>query len=603
MSLIVNTNVAALNVQRNLGRTNSKLAKSLERLSSGLRINSASDDAAGLAIASKMGSQVRGLNQAVRNANNAITLTQTAEGGLNTITNILHRLRELSVQSTSDDNTSADRTNLVNEADNLVAELTRMANVAEYNTMPLLDGSFSNKYFQVGANYSQKVTFTISDSRGKSIGGRAQFSADIADGTKLALNANFGSSEVKINGYGVAATTSSDDQYSVLEVMSGTVTDMVAAESGAFSMIINDQAFAFTLTSGITAESVVDVMVSAVNGLGITNVSAFTIGDTWGIRATNGTDLELGVTSTTALSAVGMEGMSVMFNVEAATSANDYANYNGQSSAIAKAVAINAIKGSSGVQATAQANTVTGSGAVATGSISSGDVYINGVNLGAVSVENNDSTGALVSAINGITSSTGVSASTNTDNKLILTAADGRNITVTTKNDTIRGYLNLNSSAFANSTAVFRSTVQMNDDAEIALTGTLADLYDMTDDFTKTTATSNTISVDTTSYNVAALSINTQANAEAAILTIDAALDDITGIRAEIGAVQNRLEFTVSNLEISSENMSAAQSRIMDADFATETATFTKNQIMVQAATAILAQANTMPQLALQLLG
>ena len=603
MSLIVNTNVAALNVQRNLGRTNSKLAKSLERLSSGLRINSASDDAAGLAIASKMGSQVRGLNQAVRNANNAITLTQTAEGGLNTITNILHRLRELSVQSTSDDNTSADRTNLVNEADNLVAELTRMANVAEYNTMPLLDGSFSNKYFQVGANYSQKVTFTISDSRGKSIGGRAQFSADIADGTKLALNANFGSSEVKINGYGVAATTSSDDQYSVLEVMSGTVTDMVAAESGAFSMIINDQAFAFTLTSGITAESVVDVMVSAVNGLGITNVSAFTIGDTWGIRATNGTDLELGVTSTTALSAVCMEGMSVMFNVEAATSANDYANYNGQSSAIAKAVAINAIKGSSGVQATAQANTVTGSGAVATGSISSGDVYINGVNLGAVSVENNDSTGALVSAINGITSSTGVSASTNTDNKLILTAADGRNITVTTKNDTIRGYLNLNSSAFANSTAVFRSTVQMNDDAEIALTGTLADLYDMTDDFTKTTATSNTISVDTTSYNVAALSINTQANAEAAILTIDAALDDITGIRAEIGAVQNRLEFTVSNLEISSENMSAAQSRIMDADFATETATFTKNQIMVQAATAILAQANTMPQLALQLLG
>ena len=184
-----------------------------------------------------------------------------------------------------------------------------------------------------------------------------------------------------------------------------------------------------------------------------------------------------------------------------------------------------------------------------------------------------------------------------------MTAADGRNITVTTKNDTIRGYLNLNSSAFANSTAVFRSTIQMNDDAEIALSGTLADLYDMTDDFTKTTATSNTISVDTTSYNVAALSINTQANAEAAILTIDAALDDITGIRAEIGAVQNRLEFTVSNLEISSENMSAAQSRIMDADFATETATFTKNQIMVQAATAILAQANTMPQLALQLLG
>ncbi len=151
MSLIINSNLAAQNAQRNLGVSNSKLGKSLQRLSSGLRINTAADDAAGLAIASKMGSQVRGINQAVRNANNAITLTQTAEGGLNTMTNILHRLRELAVQSTSDDNTQSDRANLVNEADNLVSELTRMANVSEYNTSPLLDGSFTSDIMMIVA--------------------------------------------------------------------------------------------------------------------------------------------------------------------------------------------------------------------------------------------------------------------------------------------------------------------------------------------------------------------------------------------------------------------------------------------------------------------
>lgn len=602
MSLVVNTNIAAINSQRHLGKVNSKLAKSLERLSSGLRINKASDDAAGLAIAAKLGSQVKGLNQAIRNANNAITLVQTAEGGLNTITNILHRLRELAVQSSSDDNTSSDRANLATEADSLVAELTRQANVAEYNTSPLLNGSFSDKYFQVGANYSQNITFTIGDARAKSIGGRAQYSADIANGTINALNANFGASEVKVNGYGVAATSSADDQYSVLEIMSNSVANVAAGNSGVHSMIINDQAIAYTLSNGDTAASVVDIIVSAINGASITNVSAFTIGSTWGIRATNGVDLELAVQSAMALSAVGMNSMASIFGSTAATSAADQITYNGQSSAVAKAVAINAVKASSGVTATAQANTVTGSGAVAAGTISSGDVYINGVNIGAVTVTASDNTGALVSAINSVSSSTGVTAETDTEGKLVLTASDGRNISVTTKDSSVWGYLNLETDSRINNTSVYRSTVQLNDDEEIALSGTLADLYDGSNDYTKTTDTSNTIAVDETTYNISSLSISTQSSAQAAILTIDAALDDVNGLRADIGAIQNRLEFTVANLEIASENMSASESRIVDADFAAETATFTKNQIMVQAATAILAQANTLPQLALQLL-
>jgi flagellin len=297
MALTVNTNMASINAQRHLGGTQSKLAKSLERLSSGLRINSASDDAAGIAIASKLGSQVRGLNQAVRNANNAITLTQTAEGGLNTVTNILHRLRELAVQSASDDNTQSDRANLVNEADNLVSELTRMVNTTEYNTQTLLDGSYTGKYFQVGANYSQKVTFTIGDARGKSIGGRAQYDANIADGILNAENGNFGASEMKINGYGVKGTNSSDDQYSVMEISSAALGANVAAgdTSAAFSFMINNTIVSVAAFSTDTAASVVDLVVSAINAASITNVSAVAIGSTWMLRATNGTDIELAV--------------------------------------------------------------------------------------------------------------------------------------------------------------------------------------------------------------------------------------------------------------------------------------------------------------------
>jgi flagellin len=306
------------------------------------------------------------------------------------------------------------------------------------------------------------------------------------------------------------------------------------------------------------------------------------------------------------MSAFGLVGMSAII-ASVATSGGDVLSANGQSSAIAKAVAINAITSSSGVTATAMANTVTGGGAVATGTISSGDIYINGTNIGAVSVENNDSTGALISAINDITTSTGVTAETNADNKLVLTAADGRNVTITGADSAAIGYLNLLAGDFVNNTSVYRSTVQLNDDEEIQLTGTLADLYDAgtsaANNLVKTTDTTQSIATSSASYNIASISIATQVSAEAAILTVDAALDDVSSIRAQIGAVQNRLEFTVSNLGIAAENMSAAKSRIMDADFAQETAIFTRNQIMVQAATAILAQANTMPQLALQLLG
>jgi len=613
MPLIVNTNVAALNSQRNLGINNSKLSKSLERLSSGLRINRAADDAAGLAIATKFAAQVRGLNQAVRNSNNTIALLQTAEGGINTITNILQRLRELSVQASSDDNTSTDRSNLASEANQLVTELTRVANTSEYNTMGLLDGSFSDKYFQIGANYGQNLTFTISDTRSAAIGARARFDADIADGGIAAVNANFTTGEFRINDANVGATASSDDQYSVLEITSGTLSTIVGTSTVDMKMLINTNSVNFTLSGGMGTLSVGLIITSAVNAQAITNVTAFTLGSAWGLRVANGADFELAVstgagstitTRASVLGALELGGVSVMFGSLAVSTA-DITSYNGQSSAIAKAVAINAVSNDSGnVSATVRSNTAVATAAVQADAIAAGDVYINGIDLGDVTVLLNDSDGALVTAINAISTSTGVTASVaSATGRLTLTATDGRNITLTAESSIVTGNtFGLGATAHANNTYIYRSTLRLNDTEAITLAGTLTDLYELSTDSTVgTTDTSKTVTVDT-SLNVANLSISTRLAAEEAILTLDSALDTVNSIRADIGAIQNRVEFTVANLEIASENMSASESRIRDADFAMEVSIFTRNQILVQAGTAMLAQANTQPQIALQLL-
>lgn len=619
MALIVNTNIAALNSQRNLGINHSRLGRSIERLSSGLRINKAADDPAGIAIAAKFATQVRGLNQAVRNVNNAIALAQTAEGGINTVTDILHRLRELAVQSSSDDNTPADRQNLASEADQLVAELTRTVNTTEYNTMPLLDGGFVSKYFQIGSNYGQNISFTINDSRGRALGGRAEYSADIADGVANAVNANFGAGEFKINTYGVATTNASDDQYSVLDMSSAQLGNLLSTNvSNAVNLkfTINGTAVSVDLvaSTAIGGSAIAASIVAAITDAGITNVTARLVnGSGWVLEATEGANLALLFSATTTATvsggfsiggtAVGMNALSTMFGGAATVT-----NYNGESSAIAKAVAINSVKSNSGVQATAKANVVTGSAAVGAGTISSGDIYINGVNIGAVTVLASDSTGALVTAINNQSSSTGVTATTDSDSQLVLTAADGRNISVTVNESTdATTIMGLSSTYFTSTSAVFRSTVQLNDDESFDLTGTLSDLYDggatAALNMTKTTDSSKSQAADVSTYNMAGISIDTQDGAQAAILTIDAAMDDVNAIRGDLGAMQNRLQFAVANLEVASENMSASESRIRDADFAFEVSQFTRNQILVQAGTAMLAQANTIPQIALQLLG
>lgn len=188
MALTVNTNVAALNAQRNLAKSQGDLATAMERLSSGLRINSAKDDAAGLAISDRMTAQIRGLNQAARNANDGISLAQTAEGALQESTNILQRIRELAVQAANDTNSASDRASLQAEVDQLLAEMDRIATSTQFNGTTLLDGTMTGATFQVGANSGQTITFAIGDARPATLGLAGLSVASAADaGTTIGL--------------------------------------------------------------------------------------------------------------------------------------------------------------------------------------------------------------------------------------------------------------------------------------------------------------------------------------------------------------------------------------------------------------------------------
>lgn len=605
MPLIVNTNIASLNTQRQLTIANNAINKSLERLSSGLRINRASDDAAGLAIATRLQAQVRGLQQASRNANNAISLVQTAEGALNSVTNILQRLRELAVQAASDDNTDQDRVALNNEATQLRDELTRLAQTVEFNGTTLLDGSFSGKKFQIGANADQTLTFEIADVRATAIGQFATLAANVGDGITSPTSdgvGNLSSGEFSINGTDVLATSDSDDQVSVLQ-LGGQNLDSAVVSGGTIynsnitsaSLFVNGTTIDLSGLAGSSIASLVLDIASLVNSASITNVTARVIENSNLIfEAVAGTNLVLGASNTGAsvfslaadlASALGIG--SGFVGSTGTTSA--ITTYNGQSSSLAKAAAINGIKSTTGVSATVETNSVTFTLSVASGTISSGDFFINGTNIGAVDVSTNDSNGALAAAINAQSSTTGVKA-TVSSGKLTLTASDGRNITLGATSTAQAALGNSGDVTFTGKVGIIRGSIILTSTSNFTIAGTTADIGGI--------ATTTFVA----SGNLSTLAITTRSAANTAITQLDSALDAINTSRSSIGAVQSRLNTAITFLDNAAENQAASESRIRDADFALETAQFTRAQILVQAATAILAQANAQPQIALQLL-
>ena len=381
MPQTINTNIVSLNAQRNLSASATSLATSMQRLSSGLRVNSAKDDAAGLAIAERMNTQVRGLNVAARNANDGISLAQTAEGALGKVGDMLQRMRELSVQSANATNSQTDRDALQAEVTQLKDEIDRVATTTKFNGTSLLDGSFTAQRFQVGANSGETI------------------SLDAIANTRLTAL--------------------------------GTLTTVAASSTGS--------------------------------------------------------------------------------------------------------------------------NTVTSAGAIL-----AGGMRVNGTDIGAVAAGADVTTTAanIVAAVNAKTSTTGVTASNVAG---AISYASAASITVTM------------------SAAATTSTGQ----ASVAATA---------------------VTPATTESGIANLSVSTAAKASFAMDAIDTALTAVNTARGTLGAVQSRFENAIATIMVSSENLSAARGRIMDADFAMETANLSRAQILQQAGTAMVAQANQLPQQVLQLL-
>jgi flagellin len=472
MALTVNTNIASLTAQRNLTSSQTDLSTSLERLSSGLRINSAKDDAAGLAISERFTAQIKGLNQGVRNANDGISLAQTAEGALKEVTSNLQRIRELSVQSANATNSASDRTALQAEVAQLVSEIDRVSSKTQFNGISLLDGSFTSKAFQVGANANETVSVdSIASSRTSALGKGFTASSSAA----VTTGAIAGSGDVTIN-----------------------------------------------------------------TGNGAQNVIA-TVSD--------------GVSSTDA-----------------------------NSSAKAKAAAIN---GTSGIDVTASATTAY-TGSAGDGSGGTGVVTINGVATASTVISANAATGGneLTVAINAISGATGVVASNDGAGKLTLTAADGRNIEVA-----LAGGADAATTGLAAGTKYGTLTVETSSTSGLTVAGGSAAVVGVS----TTAATASGTALN-------AIDISSSTGATTAIKSIDAALDTVNSTRSTLGSVQSRFESVVASAQTTSENLSASRSRIVDADFAAETAQLTKSQILQQSGIAMLAQANSIPQNVLALL-
>jgi flagellin len=487
MPQVINTNVASLNAQRNLNGSGSALNISLQRLSSGLRINSAKDDAAGLAISERFTAQIRGLDQAVRNANDGISLAQTGEGALGSAGSILQRIRELAVQSANASNSASDRLALQAEVSQAVQELDRIAQTTEFNGQKLFDGSFGTAVFQVGANANQTITASTANLRTNQYGNNQVVATGAATGATAWGTNGVTAGSVAINGYLGAKTV--------------------------------------TIANNQTAKQIAD------------NVNAVA-GDT-GVKATARTEASL------TFGAAGSYALKLQSD-----------------------------------NSTAQ--TISFTLAAASGA---------------------DALSSAVSAINDQSSKTGVTARLNTaGTAVIVTNATGNDISVSDTAVANGGDVTVQKLDNAGATVGAAATLTANTTAQDTTTSGFITL-DSDKSFSTDVTTSNAFTdVASTLKKVADLDVTTFDKATEALKTVDAALATVNNQRARFGALQSRFENTIENLQTTSENLSASRSRIRDADFAQETAALTRAQILQQAGTAMLAQANALPNNVLALL-
>ena len=484
MALSVITNSSSINAQRNLSKSSEGLATSMQRLSSGMRINSAKDDAAGMQIANRLTSQVNGLGVAQRNANDGISMAQTAEGAMQESSAILQRMRDLALQSANGSNGADDRAALQKEVGALQQELTRISETTKFGATALLDGTFGTKQFQVGSNANETINVSLGNMAADSIGA-----------------------------YGVAG--------------SGTVLG-VAAEATILDTQLGD------VTNDTISMNGTEVTVAA-------DIGAADIADAINAKATGVTATAKLDVTISALSS-GDDGTINMMKGGIAVDDYDLADYGGDIERLAEDLQAD------GYDAIVDGTTLT----LKAEDVDGIEVAGSTTTTSTLSLNNNLNTGALLASAN---------ANMSVSSSISLSSPDKIGISGTTVNEI------LGKGAGGVALAATGGTGALTSVEDIDISGT------------------------------------TSVGAQSAIETIDAALAQIDSQRADLGAVQNRFSHTISNLSNVAENVSASRSRIEDTDFASETATMTKNQILQQAGTTILAQSNQLPQAALSLLG
>jgi flagellin len=721
MPQIVNTNIASINAQRNLNKSQSELQTSLQRLSSGLRINSSKDDAAGLAIAERFTTQIRGLTVAVRNANDAISLTQTAEGALGEFSNLMQRIRELSLQSANASNSSSDRSALNLEAQQLLQELDRVASTTSFNGQKILNGGFSAQQFQIGANANETIAVSIGNASLTSLGSfqangavavssAAFVAGDVTiNGIDVGVSAN-GSAEAKtasINnvtdqtGVTATASTSLTSANSILRNQALSSGDMlingvnigsvggsntIATQGSNLAAAIN----AVTSQTGVSATSDLntgaltlssatgkDIAITSTNGNAglnrVENATGLEVRDATATASTNTVDFAGGavgaagtetVTFSTAAGAGSSNGDTfavngVTFAFDAAVAAGtaladgnislgaattggtDADNATANALALATqldanttttasagaASATNVVTITSDVQTTTRTHidavaTVAnaGAGVAADGVAGIGAAAGDTLNVGGVTYEFTLVGGSVATAgnIGVVLGSTEILAGTNffnavnaqyTAGNTNIQATDGGAGVITLASDLLgsgTGNLTLTEVTTGTVAAVAQGTLTAGTDgAGTALTGQGVIELNSASIFSlggNNLAKAGFAAASPLLSGLSAVDISNVAGSNSAIAVIDGALSQISTIRAGLGAIQNRLDSTISSQSSTIENLSAARSRILDADFAVETANLTRSQILQQAGISILSQANSLPQQVLALL-
>jgi flagellin len=589
---VINTNISSMQAQSSVRTSGLNLSTAMERLSSGIRINSAKDDAAGLAISTRMTASIRGISAAIRNANDGISLTQTAEGSLNQISDNLQRIRELAVQAANTGNNASDRAAMNNEATQLIAEIDRVASNTTYNGIALLDGSFQSQNLQVGAGNgsNDRIAISIDSAKSSALGVGATSSYETTIYGAEVGTAALADGALAINGYTVGAAVSDGVSYTGDDSSAIAVAAAINAISGSSGVYATAAATNTTITlAGSAATGQANAIAAGdvkINGVSI------------GAIATQSTATLRGAAVATAINAIkGDTGVT-------AVSTNGIVALTSTSGKLVIDTGTTGTSANTGLASTVVANgsltTYGGTAVTVLTAITDGHVKINGVSIGGIGAAGSDAErgGQMAAAINAISSQTGVTAGfETTDGKVFLTAADGRNITVTTGSTGAPAATGLDTAV--SSTDTTRSVVTLTSASEDGIT--ISDIDGAADTASGLTV-GYTVATETAGAGVSSLDLTTATGAQDALTTLDSAINTITDSRAAMGAYQNRLTASIANLETTSMNLSASRSRILDTDYAKETTNLAKSQIIQQAATAMLAQANQSGQSVLALL-